>query len=153
MIRPLIALRDVQFRWHPQEPCLDIAELDIATGERVFLHGPSGSCKSTLLGLLGGINLPQSGELHCLGQNMQQISAQARDRFRVDHIGFVFQQFNLLPYLSVLDNVLLPCRFSRLRRQRALDTDPSERAAAIRLLNHLDLPAALYARPAQAHQY
>lgn len=150
MIRPLIALRDVQFRWHPQEPCLDIAELDIATGERVFLHGPSGSGKSTLLGLLGGINLPQSGELRCLGQDMQQISVRARDRFRVDHIGFVFQQFNLLPYLSVLDNVLLPCRFSRLRRQRALDTDRSERAAAIRLLTHLDLPESLYARPAQA---
>lgn len=150
MALPLIALRDVQFRWHPQEPCLDIAALDIAAGERVFLHGPSGSGKSTLLGLLGGINLPQTGELQCLGHDMRQISARARDQFRVDHIGFVFQQFNLLPYLSVIDNVLLPCRFSRLRRTRAIETDHSEHAAAMRLLNHLDLPESLYARSAQA---
>jgi putative ABC transport system ATP-binding protein len=85
-------------------------------GERIFLHGPSGSGKSTLLGLLGGVLVPEQGG-SLLGSELTRLKSSARDRFRADHVGFVFQQFNLIPYLSVIDNVLLSCRFSARRRR------------------------------------
>jgi putative ABC transport system ATP-binding protein len=95
---------------------------------------------------LAGVLLPRTGDLRILGQSLPQLSGAARDRFRADHIGLIFQQFNLIPYLSVLDNVLLPCRFSARRRERA----GAPKAAAERLLAHLDLDAALWHRAATA---
>lgn len=140
-----LSLVDIAYRWPRQTTaCLDIARLDIAAGERVFLHGPSGSGKSTLLGLLGGVALPERGRITLLGTDTTSLSARARDRFRADHIGFVFQQFNLLPWLSAIDNVLLPCTFSARRKQRAGDA----RETAGRLLSHLDLAPALRGKPA-----
>lgn len=140
-----LSLRDLVYRWPRQtRPCLDIPRFEIAAGERVFLHGPSGGGKSTLLGLLGGVSLPERGCIELLGTDTTRLSARARDRFRADHIGFVFQQFNLLPWLSALDNVLLPCTFSARRRQRADDV----RATAERLLTHLDLAPSLWRKPA-----
>lgn len=144
----MVALRitDLVFRWPRQEPdCLDIPCLELARGERVFLHGPSGSGKSTLLGLIGGVSLPQAGAVEVLGQRLGELGGPARDRFRADHIGFLFQQFNLLPWLSALDNVLLPCTFSARRKERAVP-DPQRAAAA--LLGELDLEPALWRRPA-----
>ena len=94
---------------------LDIDELRVAPGERVFLFGPSGSGKSTLLSLIGGLVVPQSGAVRILDCDMTDMSGSARDRFRADHIGFIFQMFNLIPYLSVLENVCLPCGFSARR--------------------------------------
>jgi len=117
---PLLALRDVQYRWRPDAPlALHIERLDIAQGERLFIRGPSGSGKTTLLGLMGGVLSPGSGQIHLAGTDLAALTAAARDRLRADMIGFVFQMFNLIPYLSVLDNVLLPCRFSRRRQERA----------------------------------
>ncbi len=145
-----IALQDLHFRWQRNLPlCLDIPSLTVAAGERVFLHGPSGSGKSTLLGLLGGVLLPEAGSISLLGQEMTAMNGRARDRFRADHIGFLFQQFNLVPYLSVLDNVLLPCRFSSLRRERAEMQAPLT-AVAEALLTTLDLAPALWKRQASA---
>jgi putative ABC transport system ATP-binding protein len=145
----ILALSDLQFRWSKDQPlCLDIPSFSVDAGERVFLFGPSGSGKSTLLGLLGGVLTPDRGSVCVLGEELTQKAAHVRDRFRVDHIGFIFQQFNLIPYLSVLDNVLLPCRFSARRRARATADDgkrPADEAA--RLLSHLDLDqASLQAR-------
>lgn len=80
----------------------------------------SGSGKSSLLSLLAGVCLPQQGRIEVLGKTINHLSGPRRDRFRADHIGFVFQLFNLIPYLSVLENVVLPCSFSQLRRRRAL---------------------------------
>ncbi len=80
-------------------PASTLPELHIAAGEHVFLHGPSGSGKSTLLGLLGGVALPERGSLEVLGHEMTKLSGRARDRLRADSIGFLFQQFNLLPWL------------------------------------------------------
>jgi putative ABC transport system ATP-binding protein len=141
----VIAARDVVFRWPRQtQPTLDLTDFSLAAGEQVFLHGESGSGKSTLLSLLAGVMLPQQGEIRLLGQSYAKASAARRDRLRVDHIGYLFQQFNLLPYLSALDNVLLPCRFSALRRQRAIDP----RGEATRLLEHLDLDKTLWSRRA-----
>lgn len=148
---PVIAVDDLSFRWaRALPPCLDIERLEVRAGERVFVHGPSGSGKSTLLGLLGGVLVPERGRIRALGTDIAALRPAARDRFRVDHVGFVFQQFNLVPYLSVLDNVLLPCRFSARRAGRAAGATPDAgdlRAEALRLLHALDLPDALVARP------
>lgn len=138
----------LRFRWPKAgQWCLDIDALRIQAGERIFLHGPSGSGKSTLLGLLGGVLIPQEGNLRILGEDMLAKSGRQKDRFRVDHIGFIFQQFNLIPYLSVLDNILLPCRFSQLRHTRACKSGKSTAEEARRLSQALDLDAALYAKP------
>jgi putative ABC transport system ATP-binding protein len=135
-----IRIRGLSFRWHKKaDPVLELPALDIAPGERLFIEGPSGSGKSTLLSLLAGMNVPQKGELHLLGQNLEKLSGMARDHYRADHIGYIFQQFNLIPYLSMQDNVMLPCHFSARRRQEALSKSASLHEEAMRLLHHLDL--------------
>ena len=141
-------MQDVLFRWAPgAQPCLDIPAFEVREGESVFLHGPSGSGKSTLLGLLGGVLVPERGVIRILDAELTHMGSAARDRFRADHVGFVFQQFNLIPYLSVLDNVLLPCRFSARRRMRAEGSGASPLDEARRLLDHLDMHEALRHRP------
>ncbi|MDB5770026.1 MAG: transporter related [Burkholderia sp.] len=146
--RSILSIEHMRFRWpKAQSPCLDIPDFKVKTGERVFLYGPSGSGKSTLLGLLGGVLTPECGSVCVLNDDLPKKQARARDRFRVDHIGFIFQQFNLIPHLSVLDNVLLPCRFSALRRDRATASGNSLQAEAMRLLSDLDLDRALQSRP------
>ena len=143
-----IELDQVVYRWPGQtEACLDIPALSVAAGERVFLHGPSGSGKSTLLGLLGGVNVAQSGRVSVLGREMKAIGARERDRLRAAHIGFLFQQFNLLPWLSAIDNVLLPLTFSAERKVRATCERPVRDEAA-RLLTQLDLAPSLWGKSA-----
>ncbi|PKM29010.1 MAG: methionine ABC transporter ATP-binding protein [Gammaproteobacteria bacterium HGW-Gammaproteobacteria-11] len=148
MTPAIIQLDHVTYAWPRQPRLLDIDAFALQPSERVFLRGPSGSGKTTLLGLLGGVYLPVSGQITLLGQNMASMSSTRRDRFRADHIGYIFQMFNLLPYLSLVDNVILPCRFSRLRRDRALTRHPSLQAAALDLLHSLGLrDPALLQRP------
>ncbi|MFB9069035.1 ATP-binding cassette domain-containing protein [Pseudofulvimonas gallinarii] len=113
-----VAIDDLRYAWPGKPALIDIPHLVIGAGERVFLEGPSGSGKSTLLGLLGGVLLPDAGRLAILGTEPARLRAGARDRFRADHIGFIFQQFNLVPYLGLVENVTLGCRFSPRRRQR-----------------------------------
>jgi len=114
-----IDIQGLGFAWTGNEPVLDIPSLTIRRGERVFLHGPSGSGKSTLLGIVGGVLVPRRGTVRLLGTDLGMLSSSTRDRFRADHVGFVFQMFNLLTYLSVVDNVTLATRFSARRRERA----------------------------------
>ena len=148
MTADAIALQDLRFRWRRDLPlCLDIPSLAVPSGARVFLHGPSGSGKSTLLGLLGGVLVPDSGSVTVLGQHLSDLGGRTRDRFRADHIGFLFQQFNLIPYLSVIDNVLLPCQFSRRRAERTAALG-EPRKVAEQLLTRLDLSPALWQREA-----
>ena len=151
MTTPLLQVTDLQFAWPGQPVLLDIPAFSLQAGERLFLKGPSGSGKTTLLGLLGGVHQPQQGSITLLGQPLRQLSSLRRDRFRADHTGYLFQQFNLLPYLSVLDNVTLPCRFSALRRERALRQQPTLDTAAEHLLRELGLSdATLHQRSAGA---
>lgn len=139
-MHPVVSLHALRFRWHARGPdILAIDALAVAAGERLFVEGPSGSGKSTLLGLLAGVNQPQQGRVEVLGQRLDQLGSAARDRFRADHIGYIFQLFNLIPYLGIVDNVTLPARFSQRRRARALARSPSLAAEAKRLLRHLDL--------------
>ncbi|OPX54709.1 putative ABC transport system ATP-binding protein [Oceanospirillum multiglobuliferum] len=144
----MIELQNVSFTWPSQtEPTLKIESLTIAAGEKVFIHGPSGCGKSTLLSLLAGVMVPQQGEILIDHQALQSLSAGQRDHFRADNIGLVFQQFNLLPYLSVLDNVTLPCQFSKQRKLRLQHAGTSPKDAAQQLLRHLDLSESLWQKP------
>ncbi|HEX9451633.1 MAG TPA: ABC transporter ATP-binding protein [Burkholderiales bacterium] len=149
MPAPVIELSNVRFSWSAASPTIvDIGSLRIEEGERVFLRGPSGSGKSTLLSLLAGVAVPREGVIRVLGQDIGGLGSAARDRFRADHIGFIFQMFNLIPYLSVVENVCLPCGFSRRRRARAVLSSGSVEAEAVRLLSHLDMgEAGMLGRP------
>ncbi|MES9854827.1 MAG: ABC transporter ATP-binding protein [Candidatus Thiodiazotropha sp. L084R] len=136
----VIQVKDLRFGWRRDLPqVLHIPELEVARGERVFIRGASGSGKSTLLALLAGVNIPTSGEIEILGSMINHLSGSKRDHFRSDHIGFVFQLFNLIPYLSVLENVMLPCRFSTLRKKKATAAGEQLQIEAMRLLKHLDM--------------
>jgi putative ABC transport system ATP-binding protein len=137
---PEVAAIDIagaEFAWPGGKPFLGIEHLRIAQGERVFLHGPSGSGKSTLLGLIGGVLVPQSGVVAVMGTRLSHLHPSARDRFRGEHIGFIFQMFNLIPYLSVRENVRLPLQFSAARRTRMEGAEENEEAQ--RLLRALGL--------------
>ncbi len=147
---------DLRFAWPgAARPCIDIAQFQVAAGEAVFVHGPSGCGKSTLLSLLCGVLVADAGRVSLLAQDWRGLNAARRDAWRADHVGYIFQQFNLLPYLSALDNVLLPCRFSRLRRERAgASSNGSAQGSALqqarRLLAQVGLPEALWRQPATA---
>jgi putative ABC transport system ATP-binding protein len=122
-----VSFSDEQYTWPGSSPfTLSIENFALAQGEKLLLLGPSGSGKSTFLSLLAGIVAPNKGKIDVLGTNMAELGGAARDRFRVEHFGIIFQMFNLLPYGSLIDNVLLPLRFSRTRRDRALVQGPVE---------------------------
>ncbi|MDA1088834.1 MAG: ATP-binding cassette domain-containing protein [Proteobacteria bacterium] len=144
-----IRMQGVRFRWRPQDPIvLDIPEFQVAKGEKIFIKGPSGSGKTSLLNLLAGVARPEAGDIDISGHRITAFSGRQGDTFRADHIGFIFQMFNLLPYLSMLNNVTLACLFSDVRRQRALGRAPSLDAEASRLLQHLELDVSgLASRP------
>ncbi|MEX2571536.1 MAG: ATP-binding cassette domain-containing protein [Gemmatimonadota bacterium] len=110
---------------------LDVPELLIGRGERIFVFGPSGSGKTTLLGTLAGVLTPDSGSVRILGRDLAGMSGGARDAFRAEHIGYIFQMFNLIPYLSAVENITLPCRLSRRRLARLGGTDPAVAARAL----------------------
>jgi len=118
---------------------LAIDALRVDAGECLFIKGPSGSGKSTLLSLLSGVTTASEGTVRVMGQNLGQLGSVQRDHFRADHIGYIFQMFNLIPYLSVVDNVMLPCRFSARRRANALQRGNGLETEARRLLQHLDM--------------
>ncbi|MBP7639453.1 MAG: ATP-binding cassette domain-containing protein [Thauera sp.] len=146
---PAVRLCGLRYRWPGgARDCLAIDALQLDAGERAFLRGPSGSGKTTLLSLVGGVILPQAGTVEVAGQALGALSAGARDRFRADHVGFVFQLFNLLPWLSARDNILLACRFAPQRRARIAAAGSTPAAEAARLAARLDLGAELLDRPA-----
>jgi putative ABC transport system ATP-binding protein len=144
----VLRLQGVRYAWPGAAgDCLAIDALHVARGHTLFLYGPSGCGKSTLLGLMAGVLIARAGRVELLGQDWAALPGGRRDARRVDHVGVIFQQFNLLPYLTVLDNVLLPCRFSALRASRCAGS-PVEAARA--LLQRVGLPAPLWARRADA---
>ena len=140
MAEAILDLKEVCFSWkNSGRELLNLPELLLKQHDHVFLQGPSGSGKSTLLALVGGILVSESGTLKVLGTEIKSLSSSARDSFRVDHIGFIFQLFNLLPYLSIEENVMLPLCFSKLRAKRAGRTKIDQVNEAHRLLKSLDL--------------
>ncbi len=143
----MISIRELRYAWPGAADSLAIDALDLPAGRTVFLHGPSGCGKSTLLGLMAGVLQAREGTVSLLGQDWAALPAGRRDQRRADHVGVIFQQFNLLPYLSVLDNVLLPTRFSARRATRCEDR-PAASASA--LLQRVGLGEALHGRRADA---
>ncbi|WP_045837108.1 ABC transporter ATP-binding protein [Hyphomicrobium sp. 99] len=116
-----VSFENVHYSWPGTSPfSLTIKKFSLGREEKLLLLGPSGSGKSTFLSLLAGIVSPNEGRIDVAGTEMAKLSGARRDRFRVDNFGIIFQMFNLLPYASLIDNVLLPLRFSRTRRENAL---------------------------------
>jgi len=139
-MQPAIDITDLKFGWAGREPLLQIERLCIDRGERVFLTGASGSGKSTLLSLIGGVIQPGTGSIRIIGLAVNELRASERDRFRGEHLGFIFQMFNLIPYLTIRENVLLPLQFSPARRNRLDRMEPEHEAE--RLLSALGLVGA-----------
>ncbi|RTL71396.1 MAG: ATP-binding cassette domain-containing protein [Hyphomicrobiales bacterium] len=137
--RAIVAVSDLAFAWARGGFALDVKAFSLAKGRCVLLLGPSGSGKSTFLGLLCGILTPREGRIEILGQDIARLSASRRDAFRAEHIGVIFQMFNLLPYGNVIDNVVLPLSFAPQRRARVAAAGGAE-AEARRLLGRLGLP-------------
>lgn len=135
----VLNLTNLKFGYAADQTLIDIKHFEIKAGESVFLKGPSGSGKSTLLGLIGGVLAPHSGKLSICGSDLTEISSGQRDKIRADHLGIIFQQFNLLPYIGVIQNCILPCRFSKKRRYRAIRSSQSVIAEAETLIRSLGL--------------
>ena len=136
----VVQLSDLSFAWPGGGAfSLQVKAFSLAAGKRVLLLGPSGSGKSTFLSLLCGILTPSGGRIEILGEDIAALTASRRDAFRAEHIGVIFQMFNLLPYGSVIDNVVLPLSFAPRRRARVASAGGAE-AEAARLLSRLGLP-------------
>lgn len=139
---PLIDISKLRYTWPgATEPTLEIADFQVDAGEAVFLQGASGSGKSTLLSLLAGTLTANAGSVRILEQDLSSLSARQRDRFRASHIGIVFQQFNLLPFLTVAGNLRLASRF-------ADRPEPDIESRGRQLLESLRLDQALMERRA-----
>jgi putative ABC transport system ATP-binding protein len=110
-----IQLKDVNFAYPeaPHNNILNIKNWSVSEREQVFVHGPSGGGKSTLLNLLSGMLKVNSGEVAVLGERLDKMNARQRDRFRANHIGYIFQQFNLIPYIGAIDNIQLARQFAK----------------------------------------
>lgn len=132
----MIHLENIEFGYKEDNPILAIDQFRVEKGEKVFLHGPSGSGKSTLLNLLAGVLNPQRGKIFINGEEINLLSATKRDQFRGDHIGFIFQRFNLINYLSISENISLPIRSSKVRKKKMKGSLIEE---ITRLIKHLDL--------------
>ena len=135
-----IRLTDVAFRWSKNsEHVIDIPSLSLHKDEKLFIYGPSGSGKSTLLNLITGVLSPNKGKIEILGENLFEKKAATRDQYRADHFGIIFQQFNLIPYLNVIENITLPCSFSMRRNTRVEAENKSLAQESKRLLQSLGL--------------
>ncbi len=124
----MIGIRDLEFAYTDSDFRLRIAELSVAASTTTAFIGPSGSGKTTLLNLIAGILLPDSGMVETNGTVVTDLSERERRAFRVEGVGLVFQEFELLEYLTVLDNILLPYRINSTLR---LEPAVRERAAAL----------------------
>ena len=141
-----LGLTDVRFVWPGRRSfALEVGRFSLGRGERVLLLGASGSGKSTLLNLICGVLAPAAGRVEVLGTDLGELGGPARDRFRAAHFGILFQMFNLLPYFSAVDNVLLPLGFAPERRRRAGPGDGEARRLLARLgvAEVADQPAAM----------
>lgn len=139
---PILSINKLEYAWPGAEaPILDVPEFQVGQGESVFLQGASGSGKSTLLSLIAGTLTARQGVVEVLGTNMASLSARKRDRFRAEHIGIVFQQFNLIPFLTVAGNLRLATRFASASRNYT-------EAQALSILESLRLDASIAQRRA-----
>jgi putative ABC transport system ATP-binding protein len=130
-----IELANIRFHYskRPNHRVLNIPSWSLSVAEQAFVHGPSGGGKSTLLGLLSGMLTAVEGQVAVLGERLDQLNSRQRDQFRAENIGYVFQQFNLMPYLNATDNLLLATRFSKHKNNRALKDEIKDLFSALNI--------------------
>ena len=137
MDESIINIDSVRYYWSKKSNFkIFVPNLEIKKGEKVLLLGESGSGKTTLLSLMCGFLNPLSGNISINGNTINQLSSKTRDEYRADNIGIIFQQFNLLPYANVVDNVLLPLYFSKVRSNNV----SNKKEKVIELFKQLRLP-------------
>jgi len=130
----------------PDQLVLDIAQWSVEKQQHTFLHGPSGSGKSTLLNIISAVLSPCSGSVSVCGQALDRLKPRQRDQFRAQHIGYVFQQFNLVPFLNAVENIRLANHFVKDRAAKvqlpeiddlltALNISATERLQAVSSLS------------------
>ena len=145
-----LELRQIEFAWPNQtKPLFVIPELSLQQGQTLFIGGPSGSGKSSLLSLIAGIQLPRQGSCQVLGTSLKQLSSSERDRFRGEHLGLIFQQFNLLPFLTVEENIELPSKLFASRLQKSTQLFGSVKRHIDTLCTALHLQPSLRRRQAR----
>jgi putative ABC transport system ATP-binding protein len=143
----MIRIQDLEFGYGDDDFRLRIPSLEVAAGSTTALIGPSGSGKTTLLNLIAGIVLPAAGRIETAGHEVTSLGDGERRDFRVTRIGLVFQEFELLAYLNVLDNILLPCRINP-----SLALGASTRRRAVDLAGQVGLGGKLGRYPDQLSQ-
>ncbi|UCH49568.1 MAG: ABC transporter ATP-binding protein [Betaproteobacteria bacterium] len=143
----MIGIDSLRFQYPSSDFHLDIADFQVADGEKVAVIGPSGSGKTTMLNLIAGILIPDAGDVTVNGIAVNELSDAKRRDFRITNVGFVFQDFELIDYLSVLDNILHPYRISS-----ALVLTGQVRARAIVLAEGLGLGGKLHRNVTQLSQ-
>jgi putative ABC transport system ATP-binding protein len=147
MPTPVVRVRNLAFRYGDGDFRLHIPGLEVERASSAAFIGPSGSGKTTLLHLIAGIALPQSGTIETDGVDVTTLSESARRQFRIKTVGLVFQEFELLEYLSVLDNVLLPYRINS-----ALELTSAVRDRARRIADEVGIGDKLNRYPRQLSQ-
>ena len=132
-----IKLDSLRFYWSKKTGFkIHVPKFSVAQGEKVLLLGASGSGKTTLLSLICGFLSPISGNIYLNNQRINDLTADKRDQYRSDNIGIIFQQFNLLPYANVIDNIILPLYFSKIRANKITN----QRETAFNICKSLRLP-------------
>jgi len=118
MVKTLIKIKGLEYSNHDLTFTMKIKNFDLSSGKTLLITGESGSGKSTFLNLLSGTIIPKKGDLIILEKNLSQSSSVQKDKIRGDNFGIIFQTFNLIPYLSVENNIKLGLFFSKKRKSR-----------------------------------
>lgn len=134
-----IEIKNLTFGYQKDKPIIKIDDLKINSGEKVFIYGPSGYGKSTLLNLISGVLSFSEGEIVVLDKNIKTLSVSKKDILRGSEIGYIFQIFNLIPYLNIKENIVLPCMINKERaHQQDFHAQADELIQKLNLSEHVD---------------
>lgn len=138
VMSPIIETKALQKEVYAPDPILILESIDlkINANETVAIQGESGSGKTTLLTLLAGLDTPSSGEVYFNGHPFHTMSEEARAQVRLENIGFIFQNFDLMPHFSALENVMLPLQLKSVQRAKEIATELLEKVGLGERLRH-----------------
>ncbi|MEK9657264.1 MAG: ABC transporter ATP-binding protein [bacterium] len=143
-----IQLKNLFFSYQNKDDfSLQLNSFTLKENSQIFIEGPSGCGKTTFLNIVTGLIKPQSGQVTVLGKDLTTCNKVECDRFRADNFGIIFQMFNLIPYLNVIENITLPCMFSKIRKQKTLEKAASLEEEALRLCRELDIEEKVINKP------
>lgn len=132
-------IENLVFRYKDkQRDVINIPSLSLEKNQSLFLYGPSGYGKSTLLNIIAGVLAPTSGSISVDGELISNLSPAKKDLWRGNHLGYVFQNFNLIPYLNILENIMLPTKFSSIKNKNASLAKALELIERMNLSVHLE---------------